>query len=505
MASSNPQRPTGFEARLLAETIRACDESRGAAFEDGTAYDGAANAKARAAEGSLEEKLLCRARAHRLAPEILAALGQFRLTLQVAIGLGAVLAFAAGLATAHTALTAPPGQPVNFHWALLVLLGVETLTLWLWILLALLGGRAAAVPSLGGVTLAATHRLAGWFHRGPSETALLKTVASVFSSGAIARWTLGAITHGLWSSFLFGALVMLFLVLSAKQVVFGWETTILSETAYLPLSQALAALPQWAGIPTPSSAEIMASRWSGQGPLPSAAAGSWAGLLIGALLFYGLVPRVLLFALSLVARRKALGDFRLDLLRPAYVRLRETLMPRTRHEAPAGIDRAPRPSETVAAVPLPAAALAGPFALLGLEIGTDSAAWPPDLPGLSVLDLGLVDSRQDRERALAALGSAAPSLLLVAVSLLTTPDRGIAALLEQVRQASGTPMILLLTEGARLTRRSPEPARRQRLEDWRRLAGELQVPANWIVELDLAQPATKGQPELAALLDRAPA
>jgi hypothetical protein len=500
MVSSDPHWPISFEGRLLAETIRACEEAKGVPFDDRTA-----NAKARAAECGFEEKIVCRARAHRVTPDILAALGQFRLTLQIACGLGAALTFVAGLATAHKALTASVGQPVNFHWALLVLLGVETLTLLVWIVLSLLGGRAAQVPSLGGATLAATRRLGGWFHRGPTETALLQSVAAVYSRGAIARWTLGAITHGFWSSFLFGALVMVLLILSAKQVVFGWETTILSEAAYLPLTQILAALPQLAGIPTPSVAEISASRWEGQGPLPSEAAGSWAGLLIGSLLIYGLVPRVLLFALSLTARRKAIRDFRLDLMRPAYVRLRETLMPRTQHKEPAVVDRRTQPTGVIAAAPLPAAALAGPFALLGLEIGTDSAPWPPELPGLPCLDLGLVDGRKDREKALATLRAASPSLVLVVVSLLTTPDRGIAAVLEQVKQASETPMILLLTEGAHLERRYAEPARRQRYEDWRRLADELKVPVNWAIEIDLAQPAARGLPELAALLDPEPA
>ena len=86
---------------------------------------------------------------------------------------------------------------------------------------------------------------------------------------------------------------MVLLVLSAKQVVFGWETTILSEETYLPLTQALGVLPQLAGFPTPSAAEVMESRWAGQGPLPGEAARSWAGLLIGSVLFYGLVPRAL--------------------------------------------------------------------------------------------------------------------------------------------------------------------------------------------------------------------
>ena len=500
MASSESRRPIGFEDRLLAEAVRACEEAQGATFDDR-----AANALARAADCGLEEKIVCRARAHPSSQDASAALGSFRLTMKVVVGLAAALALAAGVATAHTALAAPAGQPVNFHWALIALLGVETITLLLWVAFSLLGGQAAQIPSLGGATLAAARRLAGWFRREPGEAALLQSVAAVYARGAIVRWTLGAITHGLWASFLVGALVMVLLVLSAKQVVFGWETTILSEETYLPLTQALAALPQLAGFPTPSAAEVMESRWAGQGLLPGEAARSWAGLLIGSVLFYGLVPLVLLFALSLGARRKALRDFRLDLLRPAYVRLREVLMPRTQHEGPEVTVGTSQPAETVPARPLPAAALTGPFGLMGLEVDADSASWPPDLPGSTCLDLGHLDSREARAQALTALSAAGPSLVLVAVSLLTTPDRGIAALLGQVKQAATVPMVLLLTEGGRLERRYSEPARGQRYDDWRRLAGELQIPVNWVIEVDLTAPAAKGLPELTALLNPAPA
>jgi hypothetical protein len=121
MASNDLRRPVNFEGRLLAEAIRFCQ-----GVEESTLQDEAATAQARATEGGLEEKIVCRARAHRSAPEISAALGRFRLTLRIACALAAALAFSAGLATAHTAMTAPEGQPVAFYWALLALLGVET-------------------------------------------------------------------------------------------------------------------------------------------------------------------------------------------------------------------------------------------------------------------------------------------------------------------------------------------------------------------------------------------
>ncbi len=486
-----------FEGRLLAEAIRVREEVKETSLEDE-----AANAQARATEGGLEEKVVSRARAHRLAPELLAALYRFRLTLRVASGLGAALAFLAGLATAHTALTAPEGQPVAFYWALLALLGVETLTLLLWIALSFMGSRALQAPSLGSVMLVTSHHLVGWFDRGTAQTVLLQAATKVFSRGAIARWTLGAITHGIGSACLMGALAMGLLIRSSKQVAFGWETTILSEASYLPLTQALSALPQLIGFATPNLAEIAASRWEGQGPLNTEAASAWAGLLVGSLLLYGLAPRALLLVLSLIARRRALRDFRLDLMQPAYVRLREALMPRSRKEGPAEVEGFTAPPEAITPAPLPATALVGPIAFLGVEIDAGDTIWPPDLPGIPCQDLGLIDSRKDREQSMSALRSAAPSLVLAAVSLLTTPDRGIAAILEQVRRESDAPMVLLLTEGARLDHRYSEPARHQRYQDWCRLASELGIPTNWVIEVD-PTPAAAGWSELVALLDQA--
>ena len=476
MASNPPQRPADYEGRLLAEAIRAREEAG-----TGPLGDPAADEAARRAAGGLEEKLVSRAAAHRLAPEAREAIGRFRFAMRLACGLGAGLAVLAGVATAQGVLSAPAGQAVPFHWALIGLLGVETLTLLIWIVLSLWGGAAMTAPSLGGLILAATRRLAGWLERGKPQETFLQGILAVQARGALARWTLGAITHGLWSAFLLGALAMTLLILSVRQVAFVWETTILSEAVYLPVTQAMAALPELAGFAVPSAEEIAASRWDGEGALPIAAAGAWSGLLVGCLLLYGLLPRAALLGLSLILRGRALRGFRLNLAEPHYVRLRETLMPRVQRDGPPSGDQADSHPQ-VPPAPLPAAALDGPIALLGLEIAAEGGAWPPDLSGIEARDLGLVDSREERAQAIAALGAAAPSLVLVAVSLLTTPDRGIAATLAQVQQASGAPMVLLLSDGAALAERSAEAARGQRHRDWQRLAAELGLPANWAFE-----------------------
>jgi hypothetical protein len=490
---SNP--PADFEGRLLAEAIRIHEGLQERSWADETA-----NTRAQAIAGGFEEKIVCRAREHPLSPAFLASLSRLRWALKIVCALAAVLALSAGLATAHTALTVPEGRPVAFHWALLALLGLASFTLLGWIVLSCISGWALKFPSLGGATIGLSRRLARLYDRGSDQRAVLQAFAEIYTKGPMARWSLAAISHGLWGAFVLGALAMALLILSARQVVFGWETTILSEASYIPLTQALSALPSLVGFATPSLEEITASRWAGQGPLNTDAAGAWASLLIGSVLLYGFLPRVFFFVLSLIAWKRALRNFRLDPMRPEYLRLRQVLMPPHKpdgHEADSSEDVR---ASSLPAAPLPTAALLGPFALLGLELSGGENDWPPDLKNVSFLDLGLVDSREERRQAIASLSSASPSLLLVAVSLLSTPDRGLANILEELQRSSDAPMILLFAEGARLTRRSAEPARAQRYQDWQRLAGELGLPSNWVIEIDLGDPARKGLPELTALL-----
>lgn len=495
MVPIDPDRPVNFEGRLLAETIRIYEGRARNSLDDETA-----NAAGRARDGTLEEKIVCRAWAHPLTPKLLAALARFRWALKFICALALALAFSAGLATAHAALTAPGGRPVAFYWALLALLGLATLTLLAWIALSFMGRWSFKLPSLGGATLGITRRFVGWYDHRSSQTLAIQGLSEVLSQGVIGRWSLSAISHGLWGGFLSGALTMAVLILSARQVAFGWETTILSEAIYIPVTKALAALPEWIGFPTPTLAEITSSRWDGQGPANTEAAGAWAGLLIGSLLLYGLAPRFFFFAFSLVALKRALRGFRLDLMRPEYLRLRETLMPSHLLEKHVAADGTASLSQALPPAPLPEATRAGPFALLGLEIDVSQSRWPPDLKSLSCLDLGVVDSREDRKRVLAELSSSSPSLLLVAVSLLSTPDRGFFNTLKELQTNGDAPIILLLSDGESLARRAAGPARAQRYEDWRRLASELRIPSNWIIEIDLANPAVQALPELTALL-----
>jgi hypothetical protein len=130
---------------------------------------------------------------------------------------------------------------------------------------------------------------------------------------------------------------------------------------------------------------------------------------------------------------------------------------------------------------------AGPPAVLGLEIEPPTSPWPPRIAGVSWRDLGLVDDRQDRQRALERLAEpeSGPSTVVIVCGLTTTPDRGHRAFLEQVRQASGSPVALVLTGGETFRRRGDGGQLASRIEDWRALADGAGVPTEQVIELDL--------------------
>jgi len=486
---------TDLDGRLIAEAVRHRESTTG-----GPITDHAAEALARQTSGDLERRIVVRAGALDVARPMAEALHALRMTLRGSIVVGAVVTAIAGAATALTALAASPGEPVNFHWALLGLLGVETLTLLIWLLLTMAGTNSDAPTSLGGFVIGTGRRLSGWLNRGAAHAAMVQTLASVMLQGGSMRWTVGAISHGLWLAFLGSAVAMVVIVLSVQHVTFAWQTTILSADSYVPLTQALAVLPRLAGFPTPTAAEIVASRWSGTAPTAIAASGAWAGLLVGSLVIYGLLPRLILLGLCLLARRRAIRRFRLDLGLPGYLRLRERLMPTTEHVPSPSHAADGDDSDTAIAATYPIITGDGPIVLVGMEIDTDEDHWPPGLVGQPCRDLGLVDSREDQKRVLSALADAGPGLVLIAVSLLTTPDRGVGAFLNTVKGAASAPMILLLTDAPRLGRRYGEAEARQRSADWRRLGSAAGIPQDWIIAFDLADPERAGHAHLAGLL-----
>ncbi|HOT81685.1 MAG TPA: DUF2868 domain-containing protein [Candidatus Defluviicoccus seviourii] len=522
-------------ARLvLAEAVRLHEENRGFLIEDR-----AAEAAAVAVGGDLQRRILTRAGALTVAADVRDALDRLRqlFALSAAAGFLIALALGAGSALALMA-SAPSGYgaavPTNFFLLYGSLLGPHALMLaaWLFALLALpnrgsgssLGGGSLG-GSLGGCILALVRRLSRWTLKQPLEAAAARAFALVMTGSPAGRWLVSALSHGLWFGYLAGGSAMVFLLLSTRQVSFAWETTILSAEDYIALTRALAAAPGWLGFPAPDAQQIAASQIPLAVAGPSAAADrAWAGLLLGSLVVYGVLPRLVLVLLCLGLGRRAIRRYRLDTSRPGFARLQERLTPLAQTTgvidadqdgpaaaaAPSSLGKA---AETGAAAALPGPAQVvgdGPVAILAFESERPKGGWPLLPEGLSWLDCGSIEDRADRVRVRARLRAAVrpPRLLVLACSLLTAPDRGVGAFLAEFAGEAGLPLALLLSQDHHYRARTPgdEAAKAsavgQRIADWRQIAGAAGIPAANLAAIDLDQPTAATRQRLQAWLGR---
>ncbi|WP_352339481.1 DUF2868 domain-containing protein [Psychrobacter sp. 16-MNA-CIBAN-0192] len=202
---------------------------------------------------------------------------------------------------------------VNFFYVLVCLLGFHTLMLVGWLLMSLVNqGKASA----------------NWFANFVSPNRLIRgkddvTQAAVslyeqqlHHSGM--RWYLGRFSHQLWLATLTGMLFAIVFLLIVRQYSFSWESTLLSDQALITLTHLLGWLPSMVGFDVPNDAAIVQSRLV-TAAMPLSVARQWAGLLIGSLLMYGIVPRALAWVFcALMFRRKKM---RLDIKLPYYQKI----------------------------------------------------------------------------------------------------------------------------------------------------------------------------------------
>jgi len=487
-----------FRDRLLAESVRALghDGSRPIEAPD-------ADAIAIAGGGDFETRLVARARAIASADRLEPAMRNTGQVFLAIVAIGVVLAAVAGLSAARASL-GDENNEVNVFWALGGLLAIQSILLLAWLVVMVKTPAALPTLSLGGASVGLARRMAGRWHRSAENAAVVEATGAVFGRGAIGRWTLSSISHALWLVFNASCVVFVVLILSTGLYHFVWETTILPADAFTSLTRATAWLPSQLGFPTPSPDQIAASDGSVSPDLSEATRHAWSGLLIGSVVTYGLAPRFVLLLLCVWRQTRARRAYRLDTSRPGYLRLQSRLMPGTKSLGVIDpdtdgdtridpVDRAP-----IALNPTHG----GAPALLGVEIAPPATPWPPSVAGVAWRDLGFVDGRSDRQRVLGELGNGSdgPSITVAVCGLTTTPDRGIAAFLGDVREAAGVRMAMVLTGGEALRKRSNGGQLTTRIDDWRALADAIGVAAGDVIELDLDHLTAASSAKLASLL-----
>ena len=316
---------------------------------------------------------------------------------------------------------------VNFFYVLVCLLGFHTIMLIIWLLMTLINqGKQSG----------------NWFANLVSPNYLIRgkddvTQAAVHlyeqqlqHSGM--RWYLGKFSHQLWLATLTGMLLAIIFLLIVRQYSFSWESTLLSDQALITLTHALGWLPSMVGFAVPDNAAIIQSRLV-TATLPLSIARQWAGLLIGSLLMYGIVPRALAWVFcALMFRRKKM---RLDIKLPYYQKIinfwqRQVVDADDFIKAPAPV--APK-AKVSAGKKL--------VALLEYPTTTDNW-WQTDnsktesddvnkLDNTPIVNFGIVDDREDMARLTAYLDQH-PVQVWLGIHSQALPDRGTLRKLDHI-------------------------------------------------------------------------
>jgi hypothetical protein len=451
--------PNKLQRLWLSEAIRLREEHAG------PLDDREANRRAQAGGGSLAERIQARALLLAERDRQMQALRHWLQGARLALAALLLLALLSGIGLAVAALG--DGQrPVNVFWALGSLLGLNLLLLLGWVLGLLLARDNSG--ALGRLWLWLSEKLA----RDAQAAQLAPALLVLLRRQRLNRWGLGVLVHGLWLLALLTALLSLLMLLATRRYGFVWESTILGGETFIAMTQALGALPALLGFSLPDAELIRAS---GDNPLASEAARlSWAGWLVGVLLVYGLLPRLLLGLFCLWRWRRGCAALQLDVGLPGYSLLRERLQPSSERlgvcdAAPAQL---PRPSagsnsqDTQGAV------------LVAIELD-ERRPWPPAL-AQGISDAGVIDSREQRQRLLEQLTRFPPARLAIACDPRRSPDRGSLALLgELARTAAATRIWLLPAQPG-------EALDSARLGDWHQALDQLQLahsdsaPLHWL-------------------------
>ena len=419
---------TPFQSRWLAELVRRHEEHHGALD------DARIHADARAAAPDFEDRLLHRADALGAREGWREAILRWQARARVLLLAAAVLALVLGFGAAAGVL-GDGTRPVNVVWTLGGLLGVHLFSLLLWLVTLALQGGARGGFQHGGVLGRAWLALTGFLDRSKAAADLPLALGGLLGRGRLAAWGVGAANHALWCAALLGATLGVLALLATRRYGFVWETTILPADTFVALSAALGALPGMLGFPVPDAATVAAS---GDAPmLDEAGRRAWAGWLVGAVVVYGVLPRLVLALLCVALWRRGTRRLALDLSRPGYARLRPLLMPDSerigvRDPEPAAM---PHPQRHVAVAHGDGGAVA-----VAIELG-DDLAWPHALvagrgdaadAAPAWEDGGRLDSREQRRGARARFAAHPPVRLVVAVDARQTPDRGSLGLIAEL-------------------------------------------------------------------------
>ncbi len=354
---------------------------------------------------------------------------------------------------------------LNIYWLLAVLLGFNLLSILLWII--------GITFDLQGLSKGVAAQLASWL---PYRHKQNNTVASIAIhswwesclTGTIGKWRISVLTHKFWLAYLTAGMILLILLMLAKQYNFIWGTTLLPESSLPKLTQILGKPIQYIGLSIPDSHQIAGSR-IGAAKQDAQTRSAWAKFLIGILLLYGLLPRLGLLAISLLMQRWAEDNFKLDLYLPYYIELRQRLMTRKIKARVIDADLQADTKQTDHLSPSAGNTVPPNTQAFGIELN-DQIVWPESTAAhWNIVDQASLAGAIDIVKKI-------DGPLLIGVAIHRLPDRGVQRMIQElVASATQQPWLILLQE------QSVTPVANARKLAWFRLAEACNIPAEHVI------------------------
>lgn len=364
-----------------------------------------------------------------------------------------ILALLAGYGLASASLSRQ-ADTINVVWAIFGLLGLNLLALLFWVLGLIY--RPGQPSQLFQLPLLALERLS----RSPHAAQLSAALIGLLAKQRLLLTAISRLVHGWWSLVLLVALLTSLVLLSTHRYVFVWETTIANPDSFVALVHILGWPGQLLGFTLPD-AELI--RTSGEKLLlDEVSRQGWASWLMGVLVAYGLIPRVLL-ALFFQWRWVS-GKSRLQLEAAtadwAYLHARlQTVQLDDRITDPQPLTI----QQPVAAVPT---GLAGHDCILGLEL-EQPLRWPVTPPAY-LQQLGNLDGYADQQKLLQQLAGNPDRQVILACDSRRSPDRGSLYFISELASSCADVCVWFLYPDQDV----------QRLSDWQQALQELNIKSS---------------------------
>lgn len=432
----------------LCETVRLREE------HTGQLEDSEACRKARGSQGSLAERLQVRGLFLAKRDGLITALQHWLQGAKFALWLLIFSAILSGVVLAKTALSGN-SEAINIFWALSGLIGLNLLSLLAWCL-GMLFAKQTSSP-LSHLWLWLSNKLA----RDAKAAQLAPALLVLLQRHNLLRWGLGRLLHGWWLITLSSALVSLIALLATRRYGFVWESTIVASDSFVLLVHYLGIPAAWLGFSVPSSELIQQSSLHALAGEPARQV--WASWLLGTLLIYGVLPRLVCSLLCEWRWRRGVKRLTFNANDPVWQPLHERVQPSS--ERLGVVDAAPSALHHTTA----GSQLAGHAAvLLAIELD-DSISWPPEhlTPEhpANVLDAGMIDTREQRRHMLEQLSAHPPARLLIACNPQRSADRGTLHLIAELSRTATQTRVWLLDIDA------PQ----ERLTNWQEQLNELKI------------------------------